>query len=158
KFKKILKGLASFKGVERRLEYVGEKNNIKIIDDYGHHPTEIMATLDAVSLRQDYKRIIVVFQPHRYSRTKILFRDFKDVFNKAHSVIITKIYPAGEKKIKGVTAQLIFRQIKNKNKFFISSTVGIIDKLKEITQPGDIVMTLGAGDIKFLGKELLKKL
>lgn len=159
KWRTIFKGLESYIGVERRLENVGEVGNIKIIDDYGHHPTEISATLDAVSLRRDYKKLIVVFQPHRYSRTKILYKDFKSVFKKADIVIITKIYPAGEKKIKGVTAELICRAVKpGKNIFYILTRNGIIKKLKEIARSGDLILTLGAGDIKTLGKELLKEL
>ncbi len=159
KWRTILKGLESYIGVERRLEKIGEVNNIKIIDDYGHHPTEISATLDAVSLRRDYKKLIVVFQPHRYSRTKLLYKDFKNVFKKADAVIITKIYPAGEKKIKGVTAELIYKVVKpGKNIFYIPTRNGIIKKLKEITRSGDLILTLGAGDIKTLSKELLKEL
>lgn len=159
--KKILKGLMTYSGVERRLEHTGETKGVKVIDDYGHHPTEIKVTLDAVAQRKDYKKMVVVFQPHRYSRTKLLYKEFKDVFSQADYLLLMDIYPAGEKKIKGVHAGLIYNAVKKKNnktKFFTPKKEQVIKTLKDIVQPGDLIITLGAGDIKFLGKELLKRL
>ncbi len=157
----IQKGLASFSGVERRLEDVGIVNGINIMEDYGHHPTEIKVTLDALVSYKEYRKLVVIFQPHRYTRTKILYKNFKDSFSRADYVIITDIYGAGEKKIKGVSAKLIVNAVKKKKKeglYYISGRKGIIKKVKEIVKPGDMVFIFGAGDIRFLGKELLKEL
>ena len=156
----INNGLKSFSGVESRLEYAGNVNNITIIGDYGHHPTEIKTTLEAVSCVKKYKKLIVIFQPHRYTRTKILHKNFKNSFDKADYIIIMDIYAAGERKIKGVTAKLIVDAVKKKKGklFYIHNKKAVIRKIKEIAQPGDMILTLGAGDIKFLGKELLKEL
>ena len=159
--KMIQKGLDTYQGVERRLEYTGIAGGIRIMDDYGHHPTEIAATLNTVSINKDYKNLIVVFQPHRYTRTKILYKDFKDSFIRADNVIIMDIYPAGEKKIEGVTSKLIFNAVKKRKKkgvFYIPRRKDVINRIKQIAKKGDMILTLGAGDIKFLGKELLEVL
>lgn len=158
---KIQKGLLSFKGVERRMENIGTVRQIRIMDDYGHHPTEIKATLQAVSMRRDYKKLIVIFQPHRYSRTKLLYRDFGPVFSKADHLILTEIYAASEKKIPGVTSQLIYTAVKKQKKtdiIYVKNKQELLSHVKKLAAPGDIVMTLGAGDIKYFGKELLKEL
>ncbi len=160
-YHKIIKGVSSFKGVERRMEYLGTVNGIKIMDDYGHHPTEIKATLEALTSMNDYKKLIVIFQPHRYSRTKILHHEFGDAFRKADIVIVTDIYSAGEKKIPGITGELIYHSIlkeKKRETYFIPDKKDIIKKLFEMGDPGDLILTLGAGDIKFLGPELLEEL
>jgi len=156
KLKKIINGLASFSGVERRLEVVGEKNGIIVMDDYGHHPTEIKTTLEALK-KLKYKNLIVIFQPHRYTRTKILYKKFGKAFANADFVIIMEIYPAGEKPIKGASSRLIFNEIKKnmKNVFYLTDKKKIIDKVKSICSRGDMILTLGAGDIKYLGKDLL---
>jgi len=155
----INKGLKSFSGVEHRLEYIGRADNITIIHDYGHHPTEIEATLKTISSVKKYRNLIAIFQPHRYTRTQILHKNFKNSFDKADHVIIMDIYPAGEKKIKGVTARLIVNAIKKKKKnrlYYINDRKQILKKIREIAVPGDQIMTLGAGDIRVLGKEILK--
>ncbi len=156
---KIKKGLAGFKGVERRLELKGIVDNIKIIDDYGHHPTEIKATIDAI--HKGKGKLIVVFQPHRYTRTKILYKDFASSFGKADFVYITDIYPAGEKPIKGVSAKLIYNEIVKKRKRnvkYIPVKEDIPNDIAGIVKQGDTVLTLGAGDIKNLGIYIIKRL
>ena len=156
---KIAKGLREFKGVERRLELKGIVNNIKVIDDYGHHPTEIKATIEAV--HKGKGKLIVIFQPHRYTRTKILFKDFANSFNKADFVYITDIYPAGEKPIKGVSAKLIYNELLKKRKRtvrYIPIKEDIPNDLMDIVKPGDTVLTLGAGDIKNLGIYIIQRL
>ena len=161
KMEAIRRGLKSFSGVERRLEDVGIVNGITIMEDYGHHPTEIRITLDAMSLYRKYKKLLVIFQPHRYTRTKILYKNFKDSFDRADYVIITDIYAAGERRIKGVTAKLIANAVKRKKKerlYYIPERKDIIRKVKEIAKPGDMIFIFGAGDIKFLGKKLLEEL
>ncbi len=159
KLDKIKKGLENFKGVERRLELKGIVNNIRIMDDYGHHPTEIKATLEAINKGKG--KLIVIFQPHRYTRTKILYKDFANAFTKADFLYITEIYPAGEKPIKGVTAKLIYNEVikkRKRNVKFFPVKEDIPDDIKNIANPGDIILTLGAGDVKNLGVYIIKAL
>lgn len=152
----IKKTFEEFEGVGRRIEIKGEKNNILFLDDYAHHPTEIKATLDAIKERYPQRRILVIFQPHRYTRTKILYKEFGNVFNHADKIWITEIYPAGEEKISGINSQLIIDEIKKKSKN-VESFNGIDDILKELKN-NDILLTLGAGDVYKFGEEILKKI
>ncbi len=158
-FKNIKKGLQEFKGVERRLELKGKVNGIKVIDDYGHHPTEIKATLE--SINKGKGRLIVIFQPHRYTRTKILHNEFRDAFLKTDYLFITEIYPAGEKPIRGVSARLIYNSVKRsrqKNVKYVPAKEDAIDEVIKIARQGDIILTLGAGDIKNIAPIIIKKL
>ncbi len=158
-FKNIKKGLHNFKGVERRLEFKGEINKIKIFDDYGHHPTEIKATL--ASIHKGKGRLLVIFQPHRYTRTKLLHKEFKDAFLKADYLFITEIYPAGEKPIKGVSARLIYNSVKKsklKNVIYIPSKEDAANEVIKIAERNDIILTLGAGDIKNIAPFIIEKL
>jgi UDP-N-acetylmuramate--alanine ligase len=147
-FKIIQKGLLQFKGVGRRLEKIGEEKGITVFDDYGHHPTEIRATLEAL---QSYRRrVVVVFQPHRYTRTELLWDDFGSAFPNADVVFLTEIYPAGEAPIEGVSSMLIKDAIKKhegKEAEIISALKDIPEKILNVVREGDIVVTLGAGDI-----------
>lgn len=159
-FETATKGLREFKGAHRRFQIVGEVNGVKVVDDYAHHPTEIRATLKAA--RQAHPgRVIGVFQPHRYSRTKFLYEEFGKAFGDADVVVINNIYGAGEMPIEGVTAQLIVDAIKrnnNKEVIYIDSLSEVSDYLADAAQPGDIILTMGAGNIWTSGVELVKKL
>lgn len=158
-YEAIREGLANFRGVGRRLERIGEQNGILIMDDYGHHPTEIRATLAA--LKNIGRRIVVIFQPHRYSRTELLWDDFGQSFANADQIFLTEIYPAGEAPIEGVSTDLICQAVKKHEnrdavliKKFEDIPAVVIPSLKE----GDVVLTLGAGDIYKSGKMILKSL
>lgn len=156
----IKKALAGYKGAQRRLEVKFKDNNITLIDDYAHHPTEIKATLEALK-NLNPKRIIAVFQPHRYSRTQLLLDEFGKSFYAADHVIITDIYPAGELPIEGITGMSVYKKIKEnspgKEVKFLQKTEIIPDVLNTI-KPGDLVITLGAGDIVRLSDEMAEKL
>ncbi|MBI4248423.1 MAG: UDP-N-acetylmuramate--L-alanine ligase [Elusimicrobia bacterium] len=155
-FKKLARGLSEFSGVGRRLEVLGKAGGVLFMDDYGHHPTEIRATLENLDEFWPHKRLIVVFQPHRYSRTKILARDFGPAFQAADAVYVAPIYAAGEKPIPGVTRDLILESIrKNRNNALpFNRTVEIARELRA----GDLVLTLGAGDIWKVGEDLKRRL
>jgi len=162
----IIQSLENFKGVHRRLEFKGEKNNISIYDDYGHHPTEIKATLTTLRNAYPNNRIITIFQPHRYTRTKFLVNDFQNCFNSIDNLVLTKIYSASETPIPGITSEIIIDAIKNttnkKTKMpnleiiYKESFPDIITYLLNIIKPNDVIITLGAGNIWQIGEELLK--
>ncbi|MDD5542037.1 MAG: UDP-N-acetylmuramate--L-alanine ligase [Acidobacteriia bacterium] len=156
----IQKGLQEFRGTERRLEWKGERAGVTVIDDYGHHPTEIRATLAALK-PCGYGRIIVVFQPHRFTRTQLLFDDFVSAFDGADAVVLTEIYAASEKPIAGVTASALVEKMTTQSRaevHFASSFEAAIEFLIPRLRPGDVVLTLGAGNIGTLGVSLLEKL
>ena len=157
-FDKIKKGLEEFKGVYRRLEYIGEIKGVKIFDDYAHHPTEIISTLQGVRENTEH-RIIAVFQPHLYSRTRDFYHEFGRSFYNADVLIIVPIYPAREKPISGISGQMIVDsaiQSGHNHAFYIENNDMITNKIMEIIKKGDIVITLGAGDIYKYGKQLLE--
>jgi UDP-N-acetylmuramate--alanine ligase len=158
----IRQGLAAFKGVGRRLELVGEHDGVTVIDDYGHHPTEVRATLQALSTLG--RRILVVFQPHRYSRTQLLSEDFGSAFGAAGKVFLTEVYPAGEAPIEGVSSELIRASVEKHDggsPVIIRRFEDIAAALASEAKSGDIILTLGAGDITKAGPlicaELAKK-
>ncbi|MCK5695828.1 MAG: UDP-N-acetylmuramate--L-alanine ligase, partial [Desulfobacula sp.] len=158
-FKTIKKALEQIEGVKRRLEIKGEKKGIIIMDDYGHHPTEIMATLTAI--RESYKgrRLIVVFQPHRYTRTKGLFHEFTRSFYQSDILIVLPIYAASEKEIKDVSAQCLCEGIRKHGHKDVSYAPDFTQALSMIThkiKKKDLVLTLGAGDVYTLGEELVE--
>jgi UDP-N-acetylmuramate--alanine ligase len=157
-FDKIAEGLTQFEGVGRRMELKGETQGITVIDDYGHHPTEIRATLSALRERYPSRRLVVLFQPHRYSRTQSLYADFANCFRNADRVFILDIYAAGEKPIEGVTSELILNDMK-KTHTSASALSGAdgVEALRSELQSGDVVVTLGAGDVWKIGDELLAK-
>ena len=159
-FTTVQRALNGFSGVHRRFQVKGEKNDITVVDDYGHHPTEIVATLKAA--RNFWEgRIIAVFQPHRYTRTRDLFENFLTAFFTADVLVMTDIYPAGEEPVPGVTAGGLFEGIKERGMrevYFIPEKEKLIDELKGIVRPGDMVLTLGAGDIFLTGEGLLEAL
>jgi UDP-N-acetylmuramate--alanine ligase len=161
KFSEMDEILYSFKGVKRRFQFLGEKNGIKIIDDYAHHPTEVKATIEAAKSSYN-NRIIVIFQPHRYSRTKQLYKEFGEALINADQVIVTPIYSAGEKKINGVSAEKIVSSAReiapDKPVLYLQDTNTIMNHLKKIICQGDMIITMGAGDIWKIGDELLQNI
>jgi UDP-N-acetylmuramate--alanine ligase len=157
-FAKIQAGLQGFAGVQRRMQRKGEVDGITIVDDYGHHPTEIRATLDAIKQAWPQKRLVVLFQPHRYSRTKALFKEFQTCFHKADYLIMSDIYPASEEPIPGVTGESLLEATKihgQRNTRYIGELDKMAEELQPMLQAGDLVLTLGAGNIVRVGEELL---
>ncbi|MBP7654244.1 UDP-N-acetylmuramate--L-alanine ligase [Candidatus Dependentiae bacterium] len=159
-FKIIADTLAEFRGVQRRFQIKSDANDMLIVDDYGHHPTEIAATLSAA--RSNWKRrIIAVFQPHRYTRTQLLAEEFGKSFKDADIIIVTDIYAASEEPIPGVSSELIINSIKkngNNTVIYKKTFDEIIDFTFSILKPGDIVLTLGAGNIWAVSEKLSKKI
>ncbi len=158
-FKTIREGLSTFRGVGRRMERVGEEGGVLVMDDYGHHPTEIRATLDALSNLG--RRLVVVFQPHRYSRTKLLWEEFGQCFSEAGVLFLTEIYPAGEEPIEGVSSELIREAIvkhTGRDARIIPRFEDIAASVAAEAREGDVVLTLGAGDIYKAGPAVMQLL
>jgi len=156
----IRRGLAAFGGVERRFQVRGVEQQITVVDDYGHHPTEIRATLDAAR-HCDYARVIVVFQPHRYTRTALLLEDFVSCFDRADHVLVMDIYAAGEPPIEGVTAELLVERMRAAGKSNVEyqpAGDALLQRLAAIARPGDLVLTLGAGNVWQVGEQFLEAL
>jgi len=159
-FQVVQEALHHFSGIHRRFQIKGEKRGILVVDDYGHHPVEIMATLKAARTGWE-RRIVAVFQPHRYSRTQALFREFLTAFNDADVLVLTEIYPAGEDRIAGVDSRTLFegvREYGHKDVTYLTSKREIVDHLLQLLKPGDMVITLGAGDIWQVADELINRL
>ena len=160
-FEKIQTGLQGYEGVQRRMQQKGEIGGITIVDDYGHHPTEIRATLEAIKQAWPKKRLVVLFQPHRYSRTKALFKEFQTCFHKADYLVMSDIYAASEEPLPGVTGESLLAATKIHGQRH-TQYIGEVDKMAEEIMPelqqGDLVLTLGAGNIVRVGEELLQLL
>jgi UDP-N-acetylmuramate--alanine ligase len=156
----IVKALEAFPGVRHRFDLLGKVNDILVIDDYGHHPTEIKATLKAA--RETYnKRIVAIFQPHRFTRASLLADDFARCFYQADVLVVTEIYSALEDPIEGISGEILSNAIRDyghKNVVYIHNKEEIADAVCSMIQPGDLVITLGAGDIWRTGKEIVEKL
>ena len=144
----LLTGLHSFRGAGRRFELKASINGIRIIDDYGHHPTEINVTLEAARRYADTGRVLVIFQPHRYSRTQAFLEQFASALDRADDVTILEIYAASEKPIPGISAELISQRMKNGH--FLPNFVDASDRVIAMATPGDVILTLGAGDVNSL--------
>jgi UDP-N-acetylmuramate--alanine ligase len=160
-FDVITSALQTAEGVQRRLEIKGEKRGITVVDDYGHHPTEIKATLQAARECWPDKRIAVVFQPHRYTRTRALFEDFTRAFYQSDLLVVLPIYAAGEKKIEGVKSEALFEEIQrhgHKDVVYMDGLETAVSHLKKILKANDILLTLGAGDVWKVGEMLLEVL
>ena len=158
---KIIKlALCQYQGTARRLEIKFKGKDALVLDDYAHHPTEIKATL-AAARNLNFKRMVVIFQPHRYTRTKLLLEEFSGSFDLADCLILTDIYPAGELPIEGVSGESIYNKIKErwpgKTMYFLAK-----EKIKDFVlnniQPQDLIITLGAGDIVKVADELVEEL
>jgi UDP-N-acetylmuramate--alanine ligase len=160
-FAAIKSALETLEGVQRRLEIKGEVNGITVVDDYGHHPTEIKTTLDAIEKCWPDNRKVVVFQPHRYTRTQALFDDFTRSFYQSDTLVVLPIYAAGEKRIEGLSGQVLCEGIKahgHKEVFCAGDAKSAITYLKDNLKPGDLLLTLGAGDVWKVGEQLLATL
>ena len=160
-FECIREGLKDLGGLKRRFEIKDERDGILFLDDYGHHPTEIVATLSAAKECWPDRRLVVVFQPHRYTRTRDLYDKFVTSFNQADLLIITTLYGAGEEPIPGVDSRSLYQGIRDhghRGVHFCPNKEDIISLLLNEMRPGDLVLTLGAGDIHVVGTELLKRI
>ena len=156
----IRRALAEFRGVDRRFQLRGRVGEISVIDDYGHHPTEIRATL-AAARQCGYKHVHVVFQPHRYTRTQDLADQFATAFGDADSLIVLDIYAASEPPIEGITGERLARHIANLGKrqaTYAASFAEAIEQVTAITRPGDMILTLGAGSVSQLGAQILERM
>ena len=160
KVEDIRSALTSFRGVDRRFQLRGLADGVSVIDDYGHHPTEIRATLAAARLC-GYSRIHVVFQPHRFTRTQALLEEFGKAFGDADSLFILDIYPASEPPIPGITAQALAKRIvalSSKPAAYVSSFHDAAVAASAAARPGDMILTLGAGNVSQLGPEIVELL
>jgi UDP-N-acetylmuramate--alanine ligase len=144
----LISGLHSFRGAGRRFELKATVGGIRIIDDYGHHPTEISVTLEAARRYADNGRVLVIFQPHRYSRTQAFLSQFASSLDKADEVILLEIYAASEKPIPGVSSELIAEKMEHGR--YIPNFAEAAEHMVEIARPGDVILTLGAGDVNSL--------
>ncbi len=159
----VREALQCFEGIQRRFEFKGEAKGIRVFDDYGHHPTEIKATLKAAKsvLRREGQRLTVLFQPHRYTRTRDLFDDFLSAFDDADRVILMDIYPAGERPINGISSSNLYKKMKETGQVDVvykSDRDEIITGLSDELKQGDVLFTIGAGDVWKMGEEVLRRL
>lgn len=155
-----LEALEKYSGIGRRFELKKEVNGILIIEDYAHHPTEIKATLEAAK-KGWTNRTVVIFQPHRYSRLSLLMKEFATCFNQADILILTDIYPAGEKPIEGITGEALFKEVQefgHKNVMYERDKTKIPGLVEQIVLPEDMVFVLGAGNINGIIPEIIKRL
>src|SRR5208282_1255072 len=156
----IRTALDGFRGVDRRFQLKGKAGGASVIDDYGHHPTEIRATL-AAAHQCGFRRVHVIFQPHRFTRTRDLMHEFATAFADADTLCLLDIYPASEKPIEGITAQALGSCIAgagNRNVSYAPSFSDAVATVAALAQPGDMVLTLGAGNVSQLGPMILRKL
>src|SRR6266496_673632 len=157
-FAKISEALYSFTGAGRRFQAKGEVCDVLVVDDYGHHPTEVRATLAAAKIGSGGRRIVVLFQPHRYTRTHDLMEEFARSFNNADTLFVTDIYAASEDPIEGTTAETLTAAIKrfgHKDVRYIGALENAASALRDHVQPGDLVLTLGAGTVSRVSDQLL---
>ena len=161
----IQAGLSGFQGIGRRMQQYGEikiaKGSVLLVDDYGHHPTEIAATLDAARNGWSGRRLVVAFQPHRYTRTRDLFEDFSRVLADTDTLLLTEIYAAGESPIAGADGRALCAAIRARgrvNPIFVENINDLPDALLDVLEDGDVLLTLGAGSIGAIAADLPKKL
>jgi UDP-N-acetylmuramate--alanine ligase len=154
-----LGGLAKFRGVGRRFERKGERDGVLVVDDYGHHPVEIAATLATARQCLPGRRLVVAFQPHRFTRTQALFGDFCKVFEGVDKLLLTEIYPAGENPVPGVSGESLaqgIRQVSSTDVTFCRDFDALYVHLEDCLRPGDVLLTLGAGNITHMGPRWLE--
>lgn len=144
----LIAGLHSFRGAGRRFELKATVHGIRVIDDYGHHPTEIAVTLEAARRYADSGRLLVIFQPHRYSRTQAFLSQFAQALDKADDITLLEIYAASEKPVEGVSSSLIADLMDNG--IYVPNFAEAADRVVDIARPGDVILTLGAGDVNSL--------
>ena len=158
----IAAGLGAYRGVERRFEVKGAVNDVVVIDDYAHHPTEVKATLAAARQHRRGGRIIAVFQPHRYSRTAALRREFGSSFDAADQIVVTDVYGASEEPVPGVTGKVIADEVSarlpGRRVAYLPHRNDVVPYLHATARAGDTVLVMGAGDITSVGDELLLRL
>jgi UDP-N-acetylmuramate--alanine ligase len=154
---KIAEGLNHFRGVDRRFQLRGKARGVTVVDDYGHHPTEIRATL-AAARECGYKKVHVVFQPHRYSRTRDLLERFRGAFADADTVIVLPIYAASEEPIPGVTGELLAAKIEGPQVQFAPDFSAAVAAVAAQAKNGDLILTLGAGSVNQLAPQILAAL
>jgi UDP-N-acetylmuramate--alanine ligase len=157
-FDRLAQALGEFQGADRRFQLKGELGGVLVVDDYGHHPTEIAATLAAAKGVQD-RRLVVVFQPHRYSRTQHLLEEFPKAFNQADVLILTEIYAAGEPPIPGISGRLLADVVKqhgHRQIHFAATLDQALQLARQLAKPGDLLITLGAGDVWKVGERYLQ--
>jgi UDP-N-acetylmuramate--alanine ligase len=161
----IQRALSSFQGVERRMQHVADvqtaMGHVTIVDDYGHHPTEVAATLEA--LRQAYpgRRLLLAFQPHRYTRTHDLIDDFAKVLSSVDVLLVTEVYAAGESPIPGADGRAICRAVRSRGQvepLFVDKVEELADSLKDVVRDGDLIVTMGAGNITSVAHGLPERL
>ncbi len=153
--------LSEFKGARRRFTHVGECDGITIVDDYGHHPTEIDATLEAAAAL-DFKRVVCVFQPHRYTRTQLLREQFGTAFNHADVLYVMDVFPAGETPIPGISGRTVAEEVLKSGSVdsvsYVANRRALVERLRDECRAGDLVITQGAGDVTLMGPALLAAL
>ncbi len=157
---KIRAALKAFRGVDRRFQVKGSAGGVTVIDDYGHHPTEIRATL-AAARQCGYRRIHVIFQPHRYTRTQALMDQFATAFGDATTVVALDIYAASEAPIEGVTGEVLAERIREATEQYVRYTGSFAEAIEAVlgvAEEGDMILTLGAGNISQLGPQLVEAL
>ncbi|MFP4033091.1 MAG: UDP-N-acetylmuramate--L-alanine ligase, partial [Desulfococcaceae bacterium] len=160
-FSEIKAALETIDGVQRRMEVKGEAGGVTVVDDYGHHPTEIKTTLEAARACWPDRRLVVAFQPHRYTRTRDLFNDFTRSFYQSDLLRLLPIYSAGETPIEGVTAEALYEGIQrfgHKDVVFLADSAEALNHFDELLRPGDVFLTLGAGNVWRTGESVLARL
>ena len=153
-----IEGLARFRGVGRRFEIKGEKNGVLVVDDYGHHPVEIQATLTTARQVYPQRRLVAVFQPHRFTRTLALFGEFCKAFDSVDKLLLLEIYPASEKPIPGVSGQSLaqgIRQVSDTDVEYVPDIPALLEVLRAQLREGDLLLTLGAGSVTSVGPQYL---
>jgi UDP-N-acetylmuramate--alanine ligase len=157
----IQRALANFQGIDRRLQQLGDIHwsggRALVVDDYGHHPTEVAATLDAVRQGWPSRRLVLAFQPHRYSRTRDLLDDFGRVLGECDALLVTEVYAAGEQPIAGADGRAICRAVRSRGLIepvFVEHVEDLAESLRGLIRDGDVVLTMGAGNIGAVAQEL----
>ena len=161
----IARGLSEFQGVGRRFQVYGEfdidsSGSAMLVDDYGHHPKEVAVTIDGVRQGWPDRRLVMIYQPHRYTRTRDLYEDFVEVLSSVDQLILLDVFPAGEKKILGADGRSLARSIRNRgaiDPIFVEDIESVSDVVKTIVKAGDIVITQGAGSVSTLAAKLAKQ-
>jgi UDP-N-acetylmuramate--alanine ligase len=161
----ICRALAGFQGIDRRMQYLGDAQiaggSVSIVDDYGHHPTEIAATLEALHQAWPARRLVLVFQPHRYTRTRDLLDDFANVLATVEVLLVTEVYAAGEAPIKGADGRAICRAVRSRGRVepvFVARLEDLATALSGVLRDGDVIVTMGAGHIGAVAQQLAEKL
>jgi len=159
-FEDAKKGLSEFRGIDRRLQIKGSSRGITVVDDYAHHPKEIKVTIDAMK-QTGAGRLVVMFQPHRYSRTQLLFDDFVEALLDVDKLYLLDIYPAGEEPIEGVSSRKLYEALiesGHKDVSYLNGSDSVVSRVLEVVEPGDAVLTLGAGNVWTYGERIAEEI